>query len=58
MIMLNAYGTADQGHGIVCDAQNCYYNREGRACTAGQIKVGNTNACTSTDTACDTFKPR
>ena len=44
--------------GIVCDVQNCQYHVDGCHCAAGKISVGPSNAVSSADTVCATFKPR
>lgn len=42
--------------GISCDVNNCYYH-DGRCyCTAERITVGPSNAASSADTLCATFK--
>ncbi len=41
---------------IHCKASNCVYHADDYKCTAGQIEIGNTNACDSQDTLCATFK--
>lgn len=53
------YETGDSNtvEGVVCDVSHCYYNRDGRVCVAGQIKVGPQNAVTTDDTVCATFRP-
>ena len=57
---LGAYAETSGKHpipGIDCRVENCYYNKNGTACTAGEIRVGPTNASTTYDTACATFRP-
>ena len=44
--------------GIVCDVRNCTYHGEGNCCKAGQIEVGPSNACCTSETVCVTFKPK
>ncbi|MBE6633916.1 MAG: DUF1540 domain-containing protein [Ruminococcaceae bacterium] len=44
--------------GIKCDVKNCYYHTADVYCTAEQISVGPSNADTSGDTLCATFKPK
>lgn len=44
--------------GISCDVSNCYYHNGSCYCTAEKISVGPTNAATSSDTLCATFKPK
>ncbi|MBQ3816853.1 MAG: DUF1540 domain-containing protein [Clostridia bacterium] len=41
---------------VECSAENCVYHSTDDTCEAGRIKVGKTDACTSTETHCDTFK--
>ena len=42
--------------GISCDVKNCKYHDKTNNCNAGHIKVGNSNATSSTDTKCETFE--
>mgnify|MGYP002255416161 FL=1 len=42
--------------GISCDVKNCKYHDKANNCNAGHIKVGNSNATSSTDTKCETFE--
>jgi hypothetical protein len=44
-------------NGIVCDVNNCVYNRQ-RTCHADQVKVGPQFAASTSDTVCDTFRPQ
>ena len=44
--------------GIRCDDKNCVYHDCETYCMAGEIAVGPSNATTSADTACATFKER
>ena len=44
--------------GIHCDVKNCVYHACDTYCTAKQIAVGPSSACSSADTACATFKER
>lgn len=44
--------------GISCDVRNCVYHDCETYCTAKQITVGPSNAVSSADTACATFKER
>ena len=44
--------------GISCDVKKCRYNGENNCCTAQQISVGPSNACSSSETACATFVPK
>lgn len=46
----------DYNKGISCDVKNCYYHDGSCYCTASQINVGPTNASSSADTLCATFK--
>ena len=41
--------------GISCDVENCKYHDKTNNCNAGHIKVGNSNATSSTDTKCETL---
>ncbi|MBO4694237.1 MAG: DUF1540 domain-containing protein [Clostridia bacterium] len=41
---------------IDCSVKNCTYHDEHNKCTAGQIKVGNSTAKSTSETCCDTFK--
>ena len=42
--------------GISCDVKSCKYHDKANNCNAGHIKVGNSNATSSTDTKCETFE--
>nr|WP_302468094.1 DUF1540 domain-containing protein [Bittarella massiliensis (ex Durand et al. 2017)] len=42
---------------VVCDVENCMYNRD-RRCTAADIQVGPHFACSCCDTICSTFHPK
>ncbi|ERJ00388.1 DUF1540 domain-containing protein [Acetanaerobacterium sp. MSJ-12] len=42
---------------VVCDVENCIYNRD-RRCTAADIQVGPHFACSCCDTICSTFHPK
>lgn len=44
--------------GIKCDAEKCTYHTKDNCCTAECIKVGYSDACTSNETACETFKEK
>lgn len=44
--------------GIVCDVKNCTYHNGVSECCAGCISVGPSNADSSSETVCATFKPR
>lgn len=41
-------------HDIDCTATKCVYNTQNK-CTATRIHVGKEEACTSSETCCDTF---
>lgn len=41
---------------IKCDVTNCIYNEGNGCCSAGEIKVGPSNAKNSSDTLCATFE--
>ncbi|MBR2411845.1 MAG: DUF1540 domain-containing protein [Clostridia bacterium] len=43
---------------ILCEAKNCVYHSTDSKCTASSIKVGSKNACSCSDTCCDTFRMR
>lgn len=51
-------GKTDHIPGIRCDVKNCVYHACDTYCTAKQIAVGPSSACSSADTACATFKER
>lgn len=44
--------------GIKCEVKNCTYHDESHNCHAGSIKVGPTEAETTTDTICETFEAK
>ena len=44
--------------GIRCDVKNCMYHDCETYCMAGEIAVGPSNARSSSDTVCVTFKER
>ena len=48
----------DHIKGIRCDVKNCMYHDCETYCTARQIAVGPSNATSSADTVCATFKER
>ena len=48
----------DHIKGIRCDVKNCMYHDCETYCTAQQIAVGPSNATSSADTVCATFKER
>lgn len=50
--------TKDHIKGICCDVKNCVYHDSETHCTAKQIEVGPSSACTSAETVCVTFKER
>ncbi len=43
--------------GICCHATDCVHNDDKR-CMAGHINIGSSNAKTSSETDCETFKAR
>jgi hypothetical protein len=43
---------------VSCDVKNCSYHDSDDLCSASKIKVGPTFAVSSTDTVCDTFRPK
>ncbi|MBS7360947.1 MAG: DUF1540 domain-containing protein [Acutalibacteraceae bacterium] len=43
-------------NGIHCNASNCIYHADDYKCTAGQIEIGDTNACNCRETLCATFQ--
>lgn len=42
--------------GISCEVKNCIHHDTENNCTAGHIKVGSTNAKSTMETKCETFK--
>ena len=44
--------------GISREAKNCIHHQADNSRNAGHITVGNTNATTTTETKCETFKCR
>lgn len=44
--------------GIVCSVKNCIHHAEANVCTAPEIAVGPTSACSSSETLCVTFRPK
>ena len=44
--------------GIVCDVKSCKYHGTGNHCHAGQIEVGPSNACCTSETVCVTYIPK
>ena len=44
--------------GVSCDVHNCIYHDCGCYCTADHIAVGPSNARSSADTICATFKEK
>ena len=46
----------DVNHGISCDVHNCYYHDGSCYCTAERISLGPSNAASSAETLCATFK--
>ena len=55
---MNCNSEKDHIKGICCDVKNCVYHDCDTHCTAAQIAVGPSNAKSSTETACATFKER
>ncbi len=51
-------GTKEHIKGICCNVKNCIHHDCETHCTARQISVGPSNAVSSSDTACATFKER
>ena len=51
-------GCKEHIKGIRCDVKNCMYHDCETYCMAGEIAVGPSNATTSADTVCATFKER
>ncbi len=43
---------------IDCTVKNCVYHTSNNSCSAGAIKVGNSTACSCSETCCDTFKAK
>lgn len=43
---------------VACSVTSCVYHDTKGVCTAGKIKVGNSSACTSSETCCDTYKSK
>ena len=54
----SAGSNKDHIQGIRCDVKNCMYHDCETYCTAKQIAVGPSHACSSADTVCATFKER
>ncbi len=46
----------DEIKGIKCEVKNCVYHNTKDCCTAGHIKVGNSQATKTSDTKCETFE--
>jgi hypothetical protein len=44
--------------GIVCNVENCVHHDSHNCCTASEIAVGPTDAQTSAQTLCVTFRPK
>ena len=44
--------------GICCNVKNCVYHDCETYCTADQIAVGPSSACSSSETLCATFKEK
>lgn len=49
---------AHYNEGIHCNVKNCMYHDCDCYCTASMINVGPSNATSSTETVCATFKER
>lgn len=43
---------------IHCSVKNCVYHTQNDSCKAGKISVGNSTACTHSETCCDTFEAK
>jgi len=43
---------------IRCSVKNCIHHSEENTCQAGKIQVGNSTACSCSETCCDTFKSK
>lgn len=44
--------------GIVCDVKNCVHHDRENQCCASSISVGPSDAQSSSETVCATFKPK
>ncbi|MCQ2451199.1 MAG: DUF1540 domain-containing protein [Clostridia bacterium] len=40
---------------VKCNVKNCIHHTPENTCRAGRIEVGNSTACTCSETCCDTF---
>lgn len=47
-----------ENSGVCCDVTNCHFHCGEYGCKAEQIKVGHGFAASSSDTVCDTFRPK
>jgi hypothetical protein len=54
----NTCGCEKALSGIKCDVHNCVYNSVGCTCHAPEIAVGPSEAKSSSETVCATFKPK
>ncbi|MBD8980016.1 MAG: DUF1540 domain-containing protein [Clostridiales bacterium] len=54
--MMKGVNFMNEIKGISCEAKNCIHHQADNSCNAGHITVGNTNATTTTETKCETFK--
>lgn len=43
---------------VKCSVKNCIHHATDNTCRAGKIEVGNSTACTCSETCCDTFKAK
>ncbi|MCQ2454838.1 MAG: DUF1540 domain-containing protein [Clostridia bacterium] len=43
---------------VRCSVKNCIHHSNENTCEAGCISVGNSTACSCSETCCDTFKAR
>ena len=48
----------EKASGVNCDVTTCTYHAPGHVCTAGEIKVGPSDAFKMTDTVCATFEKK
>ena len=46
-----------KNEGINCSVNDCVYHEGANNCVAQKINVGPCNACSSSETVCETFKP-
>lgn len=40
---------------IKCEAKKCYYNVDGKRCSAEEVQIGSARSCCSSETECGTF---